>query len=239
MPHQQYFDGVAAQWDKLVAGEPTRRLGEIIAALDIAPGSTVIDVGCGTGVLFPMLAAKAGPPAGRIIALDVSRQMLLRAREKLISTVRVSTDPANVILSPPGAKELGPTADEILRRPEAPQDDADEVAIHLVQADAQNLALPDGVADWVIANSVFPHVHDKAFTLREMHRVLRRGGRMVICHFNGREAVNALHRRIGGAIGDDQLPPNHEMLRMVAEAGFLDITLQDAADRYALGAGKS
>jgi ubiquinone/menaquinone biosynthesis C-methylase UbiE len=201
MPHQQYFDGVAHQWDKLVAGEPTRRLGEIVAALDIAPGSTVVDVGCGTGVLFPMLAERVRPPTGRIIALDVSRHMLLHARGKLAN---------------PG-----------------------EAGYHLVQADAQNLALPDGMADWVIANSVFPHVHDKAFTLHEMYRVLCRGGRMVICHFNSRETVNALHRRIGGAIGDDQLPPNDEMLRMVAEAGFLDATLQDAADRYVLGAGKS
>ena len=198
MPHQQYFDGVAAQWDKLVAGEPTRRLSEIIAALDIAPGVTVIDVGCGTGVLFPMLAEKVRPPAGSVIALDVSRQMLLRASEKQLNLP--------------------------------------EVHVHLVQADAQNLALPDGMADWVIANSVFPHVHDKAFTLREMYRVLRRGGRMVICHFNSREAVNALHRRIGGAIGDDQLPPNDEMVRMVAEAGFLDVTLQEGEDRYVLGA---
>jgi ubiquinone/menaquinone biosynthesis C-methylase UbiE len=46
--------------------------------LNIAPGSTVLDVGAGTGVLIPILSRKSG----RLVALDFAEGMLRRARAK-------------------------------------------------------------------------------------------------------------------------------------------------------------
>ncbi len=48
---------------------------EIVAALGIAPGATVVDLGAGTGYLLPPLSRAVGP-AGAVVALDVEPAMI-------------------------------------------------------------------------------------------------------------------------------------------------------------------
>jgi arsenite methyltransferase len=48
----------------------------------IPPGSTVLDLGCGTG-LDALVAARRTGPSGRVIGLDFSEAMLARARRAL------------------------------------------------------------------------------------------------------------------------------------------------------------
>lgn len=79
---QAFFDRAAATWDALGTDEVRGRLAEIIADLGIAAGSIVLDVGCGTGVLFPLLMAAVGE-GGLIVGLDISREMLRRAADKV------------------------------------------------------------------------------------------------------------------------------------------------------------
>ncbi len=50
--------------------------------LDLKPGDSVLDVGCGTGLAFPLLEEAVGPP-GRIIGIDQSPEMLARAGERV------------------------------------------------------------------------------------------------------------------------------------------------------------
>lgn len=49
------------------------------AALDLEPGDTVVEMGCGTGANFPHVRRRIGP-AGRLIGVDFTRPMLERAR---------------------------------------------------------------------------------------------------------------------------------------------------------------
>ncbi len=50
-----------------------------VAALDLEPGDTVVDFGCGPGVNFPALRETVGPD-GRVVGVDVTGPMLERAR---------------------------------------------------------------------------------------------------------------------------------------------------------------
>jgi ubiquinone/menaquinone biosynthesis C-methylase UbiE len=59
--------------------EPTLRA--IIAALNFAPDSTGLDIGCGIG-LQTLLLAKAISPAGHVTGLDISAELLEYARHK-------------------------------------------------------------------------------------------------------------------------------------------------------------
>jgi demethylmenaquinone methyltransferase/2-methoxy-6-polyprenyl-1,4-benzoquinol methylase len=55
---------------------------QLVAALPLRPGDTVLDVGCGTGLCAPLLHRKVGP-AGTIIGIDESEQMLAVAAHRV------------------------------------------------------------------------------------------------------------------------------------------------------------
>lgn len=79
--HRRYFNERAAGWDQLLDDETLQRLDGIINGLNIQPGSKILDVGTGTGVLIPFLQ-KALEGSGSIVALDLAEEMLKRAKEK-------------------------------------------------------------------------------------------------------------------------------------------------------------
>jgi ubiquinone/menaquinone biosynthesis C-methylase UbiE len=74
------YGQVAEGYDALTAmGSPYRR--QTVRALAPQPGETVLDVGCGTGLNFELLAGPLGPE-GTIVGIDLSPHMLRLARER-------------------------------------------------------------------------------------------------------------------------------------------------------------
>ncbi len=55
---------------------------EVVALLDCRPGSTVVDLGAGTGYFLGYLSKAVGPE-GRVLALDVERSMVDRMYERI------------------------------------------------------------------------------------------------------------------------------------------------------------
>lgn len=71
----------AARYDReLAAFEPVRE--EAVRQLELRPGQTVLDVGCGTGLSFALLHAGIAP-RGRIVGIEPSPEMLALARERV------------------------------------------------------------------------------------------------------------------------------------------------------------
>ncbi|SDJ41552.1 demethylmenaquinone methyltransferase / 2-methoxy-6-polyprenyl-1,4-benzoquinol methylase [Ferrimonas sediminum] len=56
---------------------------EVIDCLDLRSGNTVLELGCGTGLNFPLILEKVGPQ-GKIIGVDIAKGMLDVARSKAI-----------------------------------------------------------------------------------------------------------------------------------------------------------
>jgi ubiquinone/menaquinone biosynthesis C-methylase UbiE len=79
---------------------------EAVRALDLKPGDTVVDVGCGTGLNFPLLQEAIGPE-GRIIGVDLSAAMLDQARGRVAGSgwhnVELVCGDAAQFVFPPGA----------------------------------------------------------------------------------------------------------------------------------------
>lgn len=84
--HREYFNQKAGEWDSLLSEETIQCLSTIIKELAIKPGSHILDVGTGTGVLLPFLVEAAGKD-GRVVALDIAEEMLARAKAKNIENV--------------------------------------------------------------------------------------------------------------------------------------------------------
>ena len=67
----------------LLLRRPTARLrARAIDRMALRPGETALDFGCGTGLSFDLLERAVGPE-GRIVGVDVSSDMLARARDKV------------------------------------------------------------------------------------------------------------------------------------------------------------
>jgi ubiquinone/menaquinone biosynthesis C-methylase UbiE len=76
--HQAFYDSLAAEWDLNFTAEDMERLSNLVDGLDIDIGWHILDLGCGTGVLFDMLRRKVGPD-GTVTGVDFSLQMARRA----------------------------------------------------------------------------------------------------------------------------------------------------------------
>ena len=68
------------EWDNPFAR--THRARFIVEHLQVEPGMSVLDAGCGPGRLTLPLAREVGPQ-GRVVAMDVQEGMLSRTREKV------------------------------------------------------------------------------------------------------------------------------------------------------------
>ena len=77
MNSKEYFNKAAPKWDRMVFHD-ARKVAFIIDALKLKPTDTVLDVGCGTGVLIPYLAGKCGS----VLAVDEAEKMIETAAAK-------------------------------------------------------------------------------------------------------------------------------------------------------------
>ena len=160
--------------------------GAPLAIAALREGETVLDLGSGAG-FDAFLAARAVGPAGRVIGVDMTDEMLAKARDN--------------------AQRGGFTNVEFRKG--------------YIEA----LPVEDGSIDAVISNCVINLVADKAAVYRDLARVLRPGGRMVISDV-------VLDAPLPAAIADNVAALTgcvagaalrREYLDMIAAAGLIDI----------------
>ena len=104
-------------------------------------------------------------------------------------------------------------------------------------ADIVDSSLPGDSFDIVVCYSVFPHFIDKPRALKEIHRLLKKNGRLFICHTSGRRLINEIHRSIP-EVCDHLCPENDDMRRMLIETGFNDVSIDDGMEDYLARARK-
>lgn len=75
---EAFFNSVAPQWDRAESC-PIERKRALLAALDIRPGSRVLDVACGTGAMTALVHELTQAP---VLGVDISPKMIEIAREK-------------------------------------------------------------------------------------------------------------------------------------------------------------
>ena len=125
----------------------------LLGLAQVRPGETALDVCCGTGDLVLGLARRGGS----VVGLDFSGPMLGVARTRLLKA------------RSPGRQCAGdyPTG----------------AAPTFIRADAQRLPCQDNSFDIVTVGYGLRNLADWEAGLREMHRVAKRGGRVLVLEF--------------------------------------------------------
>ena len=82
-PKTQYFSDLGQDWDNIVGNndERIRELADLLKIIGPADGDVVVDVGCGNGVLIPLIEPYIGGE-GKIIAVDAAAGMIEAAERK-------------------------------------------------------------------------------------------------------------------------------------------------------------
>ncbi|GAB3536302.1 hypothetical protein GCM10027403_16620 [Arthrobacter tecti] len=77
------YSTFAPLYDLLSAEQPVYRAGRRLGVdqLNLSPGEQVLDLGCGTGLNFPLLQKRIGA-AGTVVGIDRSAEMLRQARRR-------------------------------------------------------------------------------------------------------------------------------------------------------------
>jgi len=170
--------------------------GAPVAQLDLRPGETVLDLGSGGG-LDALLAAPLVGPEGRVIGVDMTEEMIERAR-------------ANVAKS-------------------------EFRNIEFRHGRLEALPVDSTSVDAVTSNCVINLVPDKADVFREIARVLRPGGRVVISDIvlDGAlpDAVTRDLLAYVGCVAGARL--RDEYFALVESAGLTDVTVLKDIDYLA------
>ena len=205
-------------------GDPSRHLGA---------GETVLDLGSGTGKIC-FIASQVVGPRGRVIGVDMTPEMLDVAR-RAAPQVAENVGFANVEFRRGRIQDLGLDLDLLERRlARSPVTSAEDYfALEQVTAELRRdqPLIEDESVDVVVSNCVLNLVatDHKAGMFRELHRVLRRGGRAVISDIVSDEPVTVEMRRdpelwsgcLSGAYTEDAF------LDAFADAGFYGIEILD------------
>lgn len=74
------FHAIIYDWTRWMILHGRRRAVEL---LDLRADSQVLEIGCGTGLNFPLLLERLDPRAGRLVGVDFSPDMLRRAQRRV------------------------------------------------------------------------------------------------------------------------------------------------------------
>jgi ubiquinone/menaquinone biosynthesis C-methylase UbiE len=186
---QRYgWDLAAGDYEPLWQVQLACAQAKLLACASLAPGERVLDVACGTG-LVSFAAAQAVGPAGSVLGIDISGNMVDAARRR--------------------AEER-------------------KVPIAFARMDAEELALPDAAFDVALCSLGLMYMPDPERALREMRRVLRPGGRVVVAVWGERSRCGwaPLFPIVDAEVASEVCPlffrlgQGDTLARACAEAGF-------------------
>ncbi len=110
--------------------------------------------------------------------------------------------------------------------------------VRFLRAELEDLPLEDGAADLVISNCTINHAADKPRVWREIHRVLKPGGRFVVSDIYSLEPVPERYRTDPQAVAEcwAGAVTREEYFLQMKEAGFPEARVLEESEPYPKGA---
>jgi ubiquinone/menaquinone biosynthesis C-methylase UbiE len=86
--------------------------------------------------------------------------------------------------------------------------------------------------DVVVCFGAFPHLDNKERALQNINRILKTGGKLVIAHALSSEELKAHHKKASTHVAHDVLPTKPEMIQLLEQTGFKEISIKDEPGCY-------
>ncbi len=173
------FDAIAPTYERVNAvaslGRDAVWRRRALAAAGVRAGDVALDICCGTGDMVRALAACV-PALRLVIGLDFAAQMLAAGR---YAEGGARDTPGSGLEGARGAGQAGSAGKPHRGTPDA----GSGAPIQLIRGDALRLPLADASVDVLTCVFGVRNFADLGVGLREMYRVARPGGRVVILEF--------------------------------------------------------
>ncbi|KAF2427410.1 methyltransferase type 11 [Tothia fuscella] len=219
------FDEEAAEWDRnrFTVNSSKRALGALLVPIpelrkyrDVRDGLTVLELGCGTGLLSQILS----PYVTSLTALDTSPAMIAALSAKLVA----KPWPQPVAFAPQIlAQNIRPICLDLR--------DPDDAALQDVVVNSTGDQGGRGKKrfDLVVGHLVCHHVKDLGGLLGTMYGCLKEGGRIALTDFEdfGVEA-RRFHPESKMEGVERHGLKREEMEKLIKEAGFVDVRVEEA-----------
>lgn len=101
-----------------------------------------------------------------------------------------------------------------------------------VHADAHQVPFADRTFGTVFCFCVYPHFYNPGQATREIHRVLKSGGRMIVLHLMNHQELNAMHASKNEVVAGDVLPQAGKLAERLETSGFRIVHCEEASGLY-------
>ncbi|TFH23308.1 class I SAM-dependent methyltransferase, partial [Candidatus Bathyarchaeota archaeon] len=96
----------------------------------------------------------------------------------------------------------------------------------------ETLDFPLQTFDAVTCFGLFPHLENKEEALRQMNRVLKTKGKLIIAHALSSTEIKEHHHNASSVVAHDVLPSLAVMKKLLTQAGFGKIQIIDKPGQY-------
>lgn len=104
--------------------------------------------------------------------------------------------------------------------------------VNIKVGNIEDAAFPTETFDAVICFGVFPHIERKEKALKNINRMLKHGGKLIIAHALSSEELKAHHKKVSEHVAHAALPENATMVRLLEQTGFVGISIKDEPGCY-------
>lgn len=110
--------------------------------------------------------------------------------------------------------------------------------VKYTQSDGHYLPLKPESFNSVVCFQVFPHFYNKQTVMKEIFRILKPAGYLVILHLMGHRELNEMHRQAGHAVKKDRIISAEKMAEHLEAHSFLLNKTLERNDLYLVTAQK-
>jgi ubiquinone/menaquinone biosynthesis C-methylase UbiE len=111
------------------------------------------------------------------------------------------------------------------------------VTVHVGNIEEQNFTAE--TFDAVVCFGVFPHLENKQKALRNISKVLKSSGKLIIAHAMSSEELKTHHKKVSTLVRHAILLPETEMKKLLQQMSFTNISIKDETGMYLCIANKT